>query len=75
MRIDLYSTLLSKMAHGGLRKGAGRKPSAYPSKPVNWRVSEYAQDWLKTQAKIQGVSIGRIIDELIASFEEGAREA
>lgn len=55
--------------------GAGRKPSDYPSKPVNWRVSEYAQDWLKTQAKIQGVSIGRIIDELIVSFEEGSKEA
>lgn len=62
------------MNHGGARPGAGRKASAPDTLPVNWRVSRRAKEWLKWQAKEQGVSIATILDMLIDSFEDMAAE-
>lgn len=62
----------TKKGRGGARAGAGRKP--YGTILVSWRVSESAKEWVKAQAQEQGVTTARIIDELIASFEERANE-
>lgn len=62
------------MTHGGARPGAGRKASTPDTVPVNWRVSGKAKEWLKWQAKEQGVSIATILDMLIDSFEDMARK-
>lgn len=60
------------MASGGARLGAGRKRSGPDSIPVNWRVSDRAKVWILKQARVQGVSVAAIIDELIKAFEEQA---
>lgn len=57
---------------GGKRKGAGRKGFCENGGPVCWYVSEEAKNWMKQQAKEQGVSIGAVLDVLIASFKEQA---
>ena len=61
-----------KKGRGGARAGAGRKP--YGTILVSWRLSSSAKEWIKAQAQEQGVTTARIIDELIASFEEHANE-
>lgn len=63
------------MASGGKREGAGRKPIGPKTVCVNWRVSESAKRWMKEMAMDQGVNIAVILDQLIKSFEEQAREA
>lgn len=54
---------------GGLRPGAGRKKMT-DTVPVCWRISPQANEWIRKQASEQGVTIARIVDELIAAFEE-----
>lgn len=58
------------MAHGGARPGAGRKaiPDECKRLTISARVSADTRAWLFDQAQYQGVSVGRIIDELVASF-------
>lgn len=63
------------MNHGGAREGSGRRRSGPNSVQVNWRVSENAKAWIVGKAKEQGVSVARIVDELIKSFEEMAKGA
>ena len=60
---------------GGKREGAGRKGYAEANEmtPVCWRISKTAKDWIATQAREQGVTTARILDELIKAFEEQAR--
>ena len=58
---------------GGAREGAGRKAYAPNIVPVSWRISRNAKAWITEQAKVQGVTTARILDELIAVFEEQAR--
>lgn len=53
---------------GGRREGAGRKGFCEKSVPVCWRVSAEAREWIKTQAKEQGVPVGAIIDALVDDF-------
>lgn len=62
---------------GGKREGAGRKGYADANEmtPVCWRISRQAKAWISEQAKEQGVTTARIIDELIRSFEEQAKGA
>lgn len=62
------------MNHGGARPGAGRRRSGPDSVPVNWRVSNMAKAWILEQARVQGVSVAAIIDELIKAFEEQAEQ-
>lgn len=57
-----------KNTWGGKREGAGRKGFCENSVPVCWRVSAEAREWIKTQAKEQGVPVGAIIDALIDDF-------
>lgn len=57
------------MASGGARPGAGRKKMT-DAVPVCWRISPLANDWIRRQAQDQGVTIARIVDELVKSFEE-----
>ena len=60
------------MAHGGYRPGAGRKKMT-DAVPVCWRISREANEWIRRQAKEQGVSVGAIVDELVKTFEYMAR--
>lgn len=57
------------MTHGGKREGAGRKKSA-TSIPVHWRISPSAKEWIVNMAKEQGVSIEKILNILIESYED-----
>ena len=57
------------MASGGARPGAGRKKMT-DAVPVCWRISPQANEWIRRQAQDQGVTIARIVDELVKSFEE-----
>lgn len=63
-----------KNTWGGKREGAGRKGFCENAVPVCWRVSEDSREWIMAQAKEQGVSIGAIIDELVAAFKEFAEK-
>lgn len=60
------------MAHGGARQGAGRKAVAPSEKRVTLgaRVTPETKRWLESQAFEQGVSIGRIVEELVKAFIE-----
>lgn len=59
--------------HGGAREGAGRKAVALQDKRVTLgvRVTPDTKRWLDEQTIIQGVSIGKIIDELVKAFIDG----
>lgn len=57
------------MARGGVRNGAGRKPSSPDTVSVNWRVSESAKIWMKERAVESGVSIGAVLDKLIKHYD------
>lgn len=59
------------MASGGSRPGAGRKKMT-DTVPVCWRISPQANEWIRRQAQEQGVTITRIVDELVKAFEEQA---
>ena len=61
------------MAHGGAREGAGRKAVALQDKRVTLgaRVTPQTKRWLESQAFDQGVSIGRIVEELVKAFVDG----
>jgi hypothetical protein len=63
-----------KATWGGAREGAGRKAYAADIVPVSWRISKTAKRWIATQAREQGVTTARILDELIRTFEEKANE-
>lgn len=57
------------MAHGGTRPGAGRKAMT-PDKvrvQLGARVLPGAKAWLEQQAEKQGVSVGRIIENIVFS--------
>ena len=41
--------------------------------PVCWRISREANEWIRRQAKEQGVSVAAIVDELVETYEELAR--
>lgn len=62
------------MTHGGAREGAGRKAVAPDEKRVTLgaRVSPDTKRWIEAQALEQGVSIGRIVDELVRAFIDTA---
>lgn len=61
------------MGHGGARPGAGRKKMS-DTVPVCWRISSMANEWIRAKAETQGVTVGRIIDELVRTFEETAEQ-
>lgn len=55
------------MTHGGARPGAGRKATS-PDKlrvQLGARVLPSVKEWLASEAEKKGVSIGRIIEELV----------
>lgn len=58
------------MTHGGARPGAGRK-AIHPEQrrvTLGARVTPQTKGRLADMAAEQGVTIGRIIEELVASF-------
>jgi hypothetical protein len=57
------------MTHGGARPGAGRKKLT-DTVPVCWRISKSSNNWIRSQAEEQGVTVREIIDELIKAFED-----
>lgn len=59
------------MGRGGVREGAGRKKMT-DTVPVCWRISQQANEWIRRQAEEQGVTVAKIVDELVKSFEEMA---
>lgn len=62
------------MTHGGARPGAGRK-AIHPEQrrvTLGARVTPQTKEWLADMAAEQGVTIGRIIEELVASFKESS---
>ena len=59
--------------HGGARAGAGRKANPFKTIAVRWDIKPESKEWLKAQAKEQGVSVAAIVDELVKTFEEMAR--
>lgn len=60
---------------GGRRAGAGRPAMNEKDKRVimAMTVSQEARDWIRHQASEQGVSSGRIVEELIKSFEDSCQ--
>ena len=65
------------MADGGKRPGAGRKaiPPEQRRVTICARVTPQAKEWLADMAAEQGVTIGRIIEELVAIFiDESTKE-
>lgn len=63
------------MVSGGRRPGAGR-----PAKPVEEKrvqmsisVSQKTRQWMKERAEEQGVTIGKILEILISSFEDSCK--
>lgn len=60
------------MTRGGARTGAGRKAIAPEERRVTIcaRVTPQTKEWLADMAAEQGVTIGRIIEELVVSFKE-----
>jgi hypothetical protein len=59
---------------GGARPGAGRK-AIHPEQrrvTLGARVTPQTKEWLADMAEEQGVTIGRIIEELVASFKESS---
>ena len=57
---------------GGRRAGAGRPVVAEHEKRVqlSLSVSPKAKEWMQTQSREQGVSMGIILETLIGSFED-----
>lgn len=60
------------MTHGGARPGAGRKKMT-DTVPVCWRISKETNDWIRSQAEEQGVTVREIIDELVKTFEDASQ--
>lgn len=60
------------MNRGGSRPGAGRKKMT-DTVPVCWRISRESNEWIRKQADEHGVTIARIVDELVSVFENVAR--
>lgn len=59
---------------GGARQGAGRK-AIHPEQrrvTLGARVTPQTKEWLADMAAEQGVTIGCIIEELVASFKESS---
>ena len=59
---------------GGARPRAGRK-AIHPEQrrvTLGARVTPQTKEWLADMAAEQGVTIGRIIEELVASFKESS---
>ena len=64
------------MARGGKRDGAGRKAMHPDGRLVTIaaRVAPDVIQWIREQASVQGVSMGRIIEECVRSFDKLAQE-
>jgi hypothetical protein len=54
--------------HGGRRPGAGRKPSPILKVDVHAKVSTDLKQWLAQEAQRRGITMSRLIYELL---EEG----
>ena len=61
---------------GGRRAGAGRPVVAEHEKRVqlSLSVSPETKQWMQTQSRDQGVSMGTILEVLIDSFEDSCKE-
>lgn len=62
------------MSKGGVREGAGRKKMT-DTVPVCWRISRESNEWIRKQAEEQGVTIARIVDELVQKATIGTIRA
>ena len=61
---------------GGRRAGAGRPVVAEHEKRVqlSLSVSPKTKEWMQTQSREQGVTMGTILEVLIDSFEDSCKE-
>ncbi len=61
---------------GGKRAGAGRPVVAEHEKRVQLSisVSPKIKEWMQTQSREQGVTMGTILEVLIDSFEDSCKE-
>lgn len=61
---------------GGKRAGAGRPVVAEHEKRVqlSLSVSPKTKEWMQTQSREQGVTMGTILEVLIDSFEDSCKE-
>lgn len=61
---------------GGKRAGAGRPVVAEHEKRVqlSLSVSPKTKEWMQTQSREQGVTMGTILEVLIDSFEDCCQE-
>jgi hypothetical protein len=64
------------MSRGGRRAGAGRPVVAEHEKRVqlSLSVSPKTKEWMQTQSREQGVTMGTILEVLIDSFEDSCKE-
>lgn len=64
------------MGRGGRRAGAGRPVVAEHEKRVqlSLSVSPKTKEWMQTQSREQGVTMGTILEVLIDSFEDSCKE-
>ena len=64
------------MSRGGRRAGAGRPVVAEHEKRVQLSisVSPKTKEWMQTQSREQGVTMGTILEVLIDSFEDSCKE-
>jgi hypothetical protein len=61
---------------GGRREGAGRPAMMEHQKRVQLSisVSPKTKEWMQTQSRYQGVTMGTILEVLIDSFEDSCKE-
>ena len=61
---------------GGKRAGAGRPVVAEHEKRVqlSLSISPKTKEWMQTQSREQGVTMGTILEVLIDSFEDTCKE-
>ena len=61
---------------GGKRAGAGRPVVAEHEKRVqlSLSISPKAKEWMQTQSREQGVTMGIILEVLIDSFEDSCKD-
>ena len=61
---------------GGKRTGAGRPAIDQSRKRVqlSLSVSPEAKKWMQTQSQEQGVTMGRVLEVLIDTFEDSCKE-
>ena len=56
---------MKSQSHGGTRKGAGRKPSPNPLKPILVKVLPHLLAWMRHNRKTNGTPVNQFIVQAI----------